>query len=50
LRTLQACSTSITDKLHERVSAPYGQELPAELPPETTEWRSSKVQRLLDAG
>jgi len=38
-------------ELHVRMVEAWirGQELPAELPPETTEWRSSKVQRLLDA-
>jgi pimeloyl-ACP methyl ester carboxylesterase len=38
-------------ELHVRMVEAWirGQELPAELSPETTEWRSSKVQRLLDA-
>ena len=38
-------------ELHVRMVEAWirGQELPAGLSPETTEWRSSKVQRLLDA-
>jgi len=42
---------AVEPELHVRMVEAWiiGQELPAELPPETTEWPSSRVQRLLDA-